>query len=277
MRLIVVGCAGSVAGPEGPASCYVLEAQDDERTWRIALDVGSGSFGPLRAVMDPADLDGVFISHGHADHCADLTALSVWLRYGPPAEKAHAPMPLWGPAGIDRRLRELDGDIAQGDDAGDDAGDGSGEVSSGDSSSGPFAWSALAPGDTVRVGPFAVTAFAAWHPVPALAYRITGPSAAGGEAVLTFTGDTDLSDYVVEAARGADLVLAEAGWAHREVNPRGVHMTGAQAGELARRARAERLVVTHVASWVDPAETLIQARAAHPQAVLAAPGVVFTV
>lgn len=268
MRLIVVGCAGSVAGPEVPASCYVLEAEAEGRMWRIALDVGSGSFGPLRAVMDPADLDGVFISHGHADHCADLTALSVWLRYGPPAETPRAPMPLWGPEGIDRRLRELEGDTSPHDDAG--AGDA-------DSGSGPFSWAAMAPGDSVRVGPFAVTAYAAWHPIPALAYRIAGPAAAGGEAVLTFTGDTDLSDDVVEAARAADLLLAEAGWAHRAVNPRGIHMSGAQAGELARRARAARLVVTHVASWVDPAETLAQARIACPGAVLAEPGVVFSI
>ncbi len=268
MRLVVVGCAGSVAGPEMPASCYVVEADAEGRTWRIALDLGSGAFGPLRGVMDPAELDGVFISHGHPDHCADLTALSVWLRYGPPAQKTRLAMPLFGPHGIDRRLSELEGEIsatpgADAHGAGDDGG--------------PFAWAAMAPGDTARVGPLTVTAFEAWHPVPALAYRIAGPAAGGGEAVLTFTGDTDLNDEMVEAARGADLVLAEAGWAHRPVNPPGVHMTGAQAGELARHAAARRLVVTHVASWVDPAETLIQARGAFPEAVLAAPGVVFTI
>jgi ribonuclease BN (tRNA processing enzyme) len=263
MRLVVIGCAGSVAGPELPASCYVVEAEGGDRTWRVALDVGSGSFGPLRGVMDPAELDGVFISHGHPDHCADLTALSVWLRYGPPAQTPREPMPLFGPEGIDRRLRELEGDIADADGPSAD--------------SGPFAWQEMAPGDSVQIGPFTVTAFEAWHPVPALAYRITGPASGGGEAVITFTGDTDLSETVVEAARDADLVLAEAGWAHREVNPPGIHMTGAQAGELARRAGATHLVVTHVASWVDPAETLIQACGFHSDAVLAMPGVVFTV
>lgn len=260
MRLTVVGCAGSVASPEIPASCYVLEADAGGRVWRIALDLGSGAFGPLRAVLDPADLDGVFISHGHPDHCADLTALSVWLRYGPGSDIEREPMPLWGPVGIDERLRQLEGDPPESEHA----------------SASPFAWQAVAPGDSVAVGPLTVTAFEAWHPIPALAYRITGPAEGGGEATLAFTGDTDLSDDVVAAASGVDLVLAEAGWAHREVNPPGIHMTGAQAGALARRAQARRLVVTHVASWVDPAETLRQARARHGDAVLAAPGVVHT-
>ncbi len=258
MRLTVIGSAGSVAGPDNPASCYVLEADDAGRTWRIVMDLGSGAVGPLQSLTDPARLDGVLISHGHPDHCADLASLSVWCRYGPSAGEELPAIPLWGPVGIDARVRELEG-------ATDDAG------------LAPFDWAPLEPGETRALGPFAVTAFAAWHPVPALAYRIEGPAERGGRAVLTFTGDTDLSDEVVEAARDADLLLAEAGWAHREVNPPGIHLTGDQAGLLASRASARRLVVTHVASWVDPAGTLEQARRHAPSAALAAPGVRFDV
>lgn len=258
MILTVIGSAGSVAGPGNPASCYLLQAEHEGRTWSVALDMGSGAIGPLQSLVNPARLDGVLVSHGHPDHCSDLAALSVWCRYGPSAGEGLPAIPLWGPEGMDRRLRELEG-------ADDDAG------------LAPFDWRAMEPGEARVLGPFRVTAFRAWHPVPALAFRIEGPSERGGGAVLTFTGDTDLSDDVVEAARDAHLLLAEAGWAHREVNPPGIHLTGAQAGELARRSGAGRLVVTHVASWVDPALTLEQARVEAPGAVLAAPGVVFEV
>lgn len=258
MRLTVIGCAGSVAGPHNPASCYLLEATHQGRTWRMVLDLGSGTLGPLQRVTDPARVDAVLISHGHVDHCADLAALSVWRRYGPSAGEGLPPIALWGPQGIDARLRQLEGSE---DDAGLE----------------PFDWSPLDAGLTRTLGPFTVTSYEAWHPVPALAYRISGPAEGGGAAVLTFTGDTDLSESVVEAARDADLLLAEAGWAHREQNPPGIHLTGAGAGELAARSGAKRLVVTHVASWVDPAATLEQARRAHASAVLAAPGVVFEV
>ena len=47
MRLVVVGCSGSVPGPDSPASCYLLEADDDSgRTWRVVLDLGSGAGFP---------------------------------------------------------------------------------------------------------------------------------------------------------------------------------------------------------------------------------------
>ncbi len=258
MRLTIVGCAGSVAGPDNPASSYLLEADSAGRTWRLLIDLGSGAVGPLQAIVDPAMIDGILVSHGHPDHCADLASLSVLLRYGPAQGTDLAPIPLWGPEGIDERIRQVEG-------------------SSDDAGLAPFAWSAVAPGERRSLGPFSVTATRAWHPVPALAYRIEGPSESGGRATLVFTGDTDLSDEVVAVAAGADLLLAEAGWAHRAENPPGVHLTGKQAGELARRAGAVRLVVTHVASWVDPGPTLEQARAEHSDATLAAPGVVFKV
>jgi ribonuclease BN (tRNA processing enzyme) len=258
MRLTVVGCAGSVAGPHNPASCYVLEADGEGRTWRLVLDLGSGAFGPLQTVVDPVTIDGILISHGHLDHCADLAALSVLLRYGPARDTDMDPIPLWGPDGIDERVRQVEGST-------DDAGLAS------------FAWSPLAAGESRQLGPFTVTAAQAFHPVPALAYRIQGPSVSGGDSTLVFTGDTAMCEEVVELARAADVLLAEAGWAHRLDNPPGVHLTGAEAGQLAAQAGAERLIVTHVASWVDPTETLAQARAGHANTVLAAPGVVFEV
>ena len=45
MRLTVVGCSGSYPGPDSPASCYLLEAEHDGRTWRILLDLGNGALG----------------------------------------------------------------------------------------------------------------------------------------------------------------------------------------------------------------------------------------
>ena len=45
MRLTVIGCSGSYPGPDSPASSYLVEAEDDDRTWRILLDLGSGALG----------------------------------------------------------------------------------------------------------------------------------------------------------------------------------------------------------------------------------------
>lgn len=244
MRLTVVGSAGSTAGPDSPASCYLVEAEHEGRTWRLVLDLGSGAVGPLQRYCDPTAVDAVVVSHGHPDHCADLGALAVLFRYGPGKDADRAPVPLYGPAGLDQRIVQIMGAEDRKDLE-------------------AFAFTPVAGGDTAQVGPFTLAWADAWHPVPAVAVRVTGPSAVTDSASLVFTGDTDRCDSVLELARDTDLLLAEAGWAHSRVNPEGVHMNGTQVGTLARDAGALELVVTHIASWVDPTGTLELASVAY--------------
>ena len=48
MRVTVVGCSGSFAGPESPASSYLVQHEDEGRTWNLLLDLGSGALGALQ-------------------------------------------------------------------------------------------------------------------------------------------------------------------------------------------------------------------------------------
>ena len=103
MRLVVIGCSGSFAGPDSAASCYLVAADDaDGRTWRILLDLGSGAIGPLQRYADAEDLDGIFFSHLHPDHCLDLTGLYVLRKYHP--HGALPRIPVWGPQGVGARM-----------------------------------------------------------------------------------------------------------------------------------------------------------------------------
>ena len=45
MRLTVIGCSGSFAGPASPASCYLVQAERDGRTWNVLLDLGKRRAG----------------------------------------------------------------------------------------------------------------------------------------------------------------------------------------------------------------------------------------
>ncbi|WP_084039467.1 MBL fold metallo-hydrolase [Demequina sp. NBRC 110053] len=251
VELTIVGCAGSTAGPDSAASCYMVSHADaDGRTWRLVLDLGSGAIGPLQRYCDPARVDGVLVSHGHPDHCADLGALDVLRRYGPSRDEDPPRIPLLGPEGIDRRIGDVSGDPA-------------------DRGAATYDFRPLAHGDVTRIGPFTIEAARANHPVPALAFLVSA-----GRSTLLYTGDTDRCAEVdaLAARPGVSLILGEAGWAHREVNPPGVHMNGDQLGRMAALSGRAALVVTHVASWVDPEPTLVQARAHAPGAVLARPG-----
>ena len=97
MKLTVIGCAGSFAGPDSPASCYLLEAPFEGRTYRLLIDLGSGAFGPLQRYSTIRDIDAVAISHLHADHCFDMSGFYVVSRYHP--DGAFARIPVHAPEG----------------------------------------------------------------------------------------------------------------------------------------------------------------------------------
>ncbi|WP_222193129.1 MBL fold metallo-hydrolase [Modestobacter italicus] len=246
MRLTVVGCAGSAPGPDSPASCYLVEHDE----FVLALDLGNGSFGALQNVVRPGDVDAVYLSHLHADHCLDAAPFVVWHRYS--GQSDGRTVPLYAPVGADRRLATAyDPDGGPIDDV--------------------FDVTAIGPGSWT-LGPFEVTTARTAHPVECYAVRLT----AGGRS-LVYTGDTGPSDAVVELARGADVLLAEAAYPEAPDLPPGLHLTGRQAGEHAAAAGVGRLIVTHVPSWVDAQEQLAAARAVFPAAELARPGAVHDV
>ena len=63
----------------GACSGYLI--QTDET--KVLLDCGNGVFGKLRQRIDYTELDGVIISHLHADHFLDLVPYSYALIYAP--------------------------------------------------------------------------------------------------------------------------------------------------------------------------------------------------
>ena len=65
MRLTIVGCSGSLAGPSSPASCYLVQAEYEGRTWNLVLDLGNGALGALQQHIDLMAIDAVVLSHLH--------------------------------------------------------------------------------------------------------------------------------------------------------------------------------------------------------------------
>jgi ribonuclease BN (tRNA processing enzyme) len=249
VRLTVVGCSGSYPGPSSPASCYLLEADDDSRPWRILVDLGSGALGALHQYADPLSIDAVFLSHLHADHCLDLCGYYVLRRYHP---DGHQPrIPVYGPVGTaDRMARAYDLPPQPG----------MNEEFDFRQYAGP-----------VELGPFTVEPIPVEHPVPAFGLRIT----AGG-ATLGYSGDTGPCAGLDAIADGADLLLAEASFQSRADNPTKLHLTGTECGEAATTGRSKRLVLTHVPPWYDPQDALREARTTYDGDIdLAHAGAVF--
>ena len=252
MKVTVLGCSGSVPGPDSPASGYLIEADG----YRLVLDLGHGAFGALQRYADPADVDAIVLTHLHADHCIDLTAYIVALRYGGAGFGAANPesrIPLIGPSGTRDRLGAAYDPLARKL--------GLQQL---------FGFTTPADGE---LGPFVVSFATVNHPVPTSAVRLTH----GGRS-LVYSADTGESPELVSLASGADVFLCEASFGPDDEYVPDLHMTGRQAGEHAAKAGVDRLVVTHVPPWVSREVQASEAAAAFSgSVVLASAGSVLTV
>jgi len=241
VRVTVVGCSGSVPGPESAASCYLVEADgvDDDgtpRTWRVALDLGSGALGPLQRYVDPMTLDAVLLSHLHADHCLDVCGLYVMLKHAPGAVPGRV-LPVWGPT-------DTAGRLARAYDLPDPG------------MEPHVAASTWSDGKPVGIGPLTVTPYRVEHPVEAYGLRVEH-----GGRVLAYTGDTDACEALTPLCRDADLVLADSAYVEGRDAAPGVHLSGRRAAECVVRAGGVgRLVLTHRPPWNEPAVSLAEAR-----------------
>ncbi len=239
MRLSILGHAGSYGAPGAQCSSYLVSC---ERT-HLLLDIGNGSFSNLGRTIMPGELAAVFVSHRHHDHLADLISLYHYLSFVPGA-RMHAIPLLAAAETLDAISRLVVQDFA-----------------------GILLPRAIEAGETIEIGPLAISFAAADHIPGTLAARVTDRHGTS----MAYTADTGPSESLAAFVEGVDLLLGESTWLTRpEAAPPGLHLDAAELAELATRSGAKRLVVTHVAypGNAAAAARLVQAR--HQGEVLAA-------
>ena len=246
MRMTVLGCSGSVGGPDSPASGYLLIAAD---TPPLVIDFGPGVLGALQRYIDPGAVH-VLLSHLHADHCLDIPGLCVWRRYHPSPPAGRALM--YGPSDTWSRIGSASSPYG-------------GEI---DDCSDVFDIRRWAEGEPVVLGALTVVPRVVAHPTESFALRITDHTGAS----LVYSGDTGACDALVELAQGAEVLLCEASWTHSPERPPNLHMSGTDAGRMAAQAGVRELLLTHIPPWTSRDEVIREAKAEFDgsvQAVLA--------
>jgi ribonuclease BN (tRNA processing enzyme) len=221
MKLTVLGGAGGWPPAGGACSGYLIEHDG----FRLLVDPGYAIVPRLLEIVPAEAIDAVLVSHGHPDHVADLNPL-LRARYmsetPPPRLAAYALPDALSPVLALDQIRFLKDAC---------------EVRE------------FAAGEAFPIGPFGIESRLLPHSIPNADLRIS----ARGKSI-TYTGDAGPSDDLVELAGDTDLLLAEATYV--ESVPSGnasVLNCAVDVGRQAHRAKASRLMLTHLLPGIDPA------------------------
>jgi len=220
MELTFLGTGTATPDLKRNASGMAIRCED---LW-LLVDIGPGTLRRMcEAGIDYKWIDGILVTHFHADHTADLAAFlfASNYAYGPFREE---PFTVVGPRGLnnfyealkaayghwivprDNRLsiHELD----------------------------------TADRDNILLHGVDVVSVPSRHSAPSLSYRLSD-----GNTALTVSGDTDYSEYLIELACGSDCLICECSM------PDGMkvdgHLIPSEAGMVAAAANVEKLVLTH--------------------------------
>lgn len=171
----------------------------------------------LQRHCDLTQIDAVLLTHAHPDHWSDIEALAVAFKW---ALRRRGPV-VYAPGGI-RELARVGSSI--------DALD----------------WRAIDESTELEVGAMRLSFSRTDHSVPTHAVRLD----CGGR-VLVYSADTGPGWELSQIGRDMDLALCEATFL---ADKEGIvqHMSARQAGASAARARARRLVITHLTPGIDP-------------------------
>lgn len=188
------------------------------------IDCGASAMIALRRFgVEPNAVRTIFVSHLHGDHFGGLPFLVLDAQF---YSKRTVPLTVAGPPGLGERLRAAM------------------EVSFPGSSTVTRAFEVelmeLEPRRPAEVNGIRVTPYEVVHAcgAPPLALRFEIE-----DKVLAYTGDTEWTDALVDAGRGADLLIAEALTHARRIK---YHLSY---GDLRRRLPeigAKRVVLTHM-------------------------------
>lgn len=189
----------------------------------VLIDCGTSSLiGMKRHGVDPADVGAVLLSHLHGDHFGGVPFLILDAQFS----RRTRPLLIAGPPGVRARVEAAL------------------EIFFPGSTSIQRKFSVefieLIEGQAMRVGPTTVTAYPVVHAsgAPPSALRVEY-----GGRIIAYSGDTEWTDSLVDAARGADLFVCEAYTFDKPVK---FHLDYTTVEAQTGRLGARRIILTHM-------------------------------
>ena len=220
MDLIVLGSGSSVPHPRRSSSGFWLQTDAGS----VLLDCSSSV--PHRMAQEGLDwvnLDSIWISHFHLDHCGGLAPFLFATKHAPQTQSRTKPLKVYGAAGLRRLIEAFNGAYDYG------------------LLEQPF------PIEIIEVEP--MEEFSILNNVQAVAHSTphTPDSCALHvreiDTTFVYTADTGFDELLATLARRVDLLLMECSFVKDK--PVQKHLELAEAVHLIRRAEPKRAVLTH--------------------------------
>jgi ribonuclease BN (tRNA processing enzyme) len=220
MQLRFVGCGDALGSGGRFNTCFHVTGA----AVNFLIDCGASSLPALKRLGIAREaIDLILITHFHGDHFGGLPFLLLDAQF----TRRARPLVIAGPAGIETRLANLMEALF--------------EHSSKTKPRFDLSVVALEPEQSRAFGGVKVTPYPVVHGEsggPFLAYRVEAEG-----RVITYSADTEWTDTLIPAARGADLFIAEAYYYDKIVkNHLSLKTLEAHLPEI----NAKRLVLTHM-------------------------------
>ena len=220
MQLRFVGCGDALGSGGRFNTCFHVTGA----SVNLLIDCGASSLPALKRLGIAREaIDLILITHFHGDHFGGLPFLLLDAQF----TRRSRPLVIAGPVGIETRLANLTEALF--------------EHSSKTKQRFDLSVIALEPEQSRTFGEVKVTPYPVVHGEsggPFLAYRIEAEG-----RVIAYSADTEWTDMLIPAARGADLFIAEAYYYDKIVkNHLSLKTLEAHLPEI----NAKKLVLTHM-------------------------------
>ena len=243
MKLTILGTSAAYSGKNEGCPSYLISSNGKH----YLLDAGPGCVSLLQNYIRITDINAIFLSHLHADHVSDIYTLryAVYIAQHEGLMQQH--MPIYMPKSPRKTYRFIKETIKK-----------------------EFTITEITEKLKLHLNGMDVSFKKTVHPVNTFAVRFEAfenDSSDGfsgnktGEKTIVYTSDTGFFEELSSFSSGSHILLAEATFQNSDKKLENLgHMTAEQAGELATKAGAEKLILTHIIPPYDKNISLKEAK-----------------
>nr|WP_312578194.1 MBL fold metallo-hydrolase [Sedimentibacter sp.] len=225
MKITVIGHWGGFPRVGEATSGYLIEHDN----FKLLLECGSGVVSSLQNITNLTDIDAVLVSHYHYDHFCDIGPMQYARLIKTQLGETDKILPIYAP--FDSMFFD---------------------TMSLDNYTKGYSFN---ESSVLNIGPFIINFIKNIHPVESFGIRIKCEN-----KILSFTSDTSYFDELCNFFAESDILLCECSFYADMDGTSAGHLNSRQAGIIAEKSHAKKLVLTHLPHFGELSTLVAQAQ-----------------